>query len=431
MANLEASVLAEEAYQGRFDIDGYSSEVTFRLSAAADGILRIDFDPVKSQAYVAVAKAEGRPGESTKLSKLHGIGADGSEFSSESAYLHGGGSNEKGHHIRAVVYSGTVKQPLEKRVGRPRAIYWLRSFESFRNETIETPLGRLAVRGNTPPVAVDQISGLVALEKSSASDAETWRDAADAFLRHVQLGLSFAHGGRLQVPIIDYYAEQIRERTFIGGNGFRSEFRVQHALNHTPFIKALVNRYFEKGPLPDSLWTALGWMQVDTTIDEVRFLAAMTALEAIIEGELPEGRRTKVSKAEFNSLRGDIENIIAANNALSLDEKAFISGKLSDLNNRTFREKIEALFEHYKISRRDFDGAVLKDLIRLRNDIVHRGIVPEAVSDVMPSIILVRELITRILLSEIGFKGRYCCYVGTWNDRDFPEAEKTALQVVH
>jgi hypothetical protein len=41
-------------------------------------------------------------------------------------------------------------------------------------------------------------------------------------------------------------------------------------------------------------------------------------------------------------------------------------------------------------------------------------------ADLWPSIILVRELITRILLKEIGFVGRYCCYVGGLNDRDFP-----------
>lgn len=59
------------------------------------------------------------------------------------------------------------------------------------------------------------------------------------------------------------------------------------------------------------------------------------------------------------------------------------------------------------------------ELIKLRDAIVHTGHAPKD-TDIWLSIILVRELVTRILLKEIGFVGRYCCYVGGLNDRDFP-----------
>jgi hypothetical protein len=84
-----------------------------------------------------------------------------------------------------------------------------------------------------------------------------------------------------------------------------------------------------------------------------------------------------------------------------------------------FAQKIHALFDHYEIPRRDFEGDIIRRLINLRNDIVHKGVARND-SDIWPSIILVRELITRILLKEIGFVGRYCCYVGGLNDREFP-----------
>ena len=64
-------------------------------------------------------------------------------------------------------------------------------------------------------------------------------------------------------------------------------------------------------------------------------------------------------------------------------------------------------------------------LVNLRNKIVHSGVLPDDV-DIWESIILVRELITRILLSEIGFEGRYCCYIGGLHDRDFPELPSAA-----
>ncbi|GLS31394.1 hypothetical protein SAMN04488498_1646 [Mesorhizobium albiziae] len=57
---------------------------------------------------------------------------------------------------------------------------------------------------------------------------------------------------------------------------------------------------------------------------------------------------------------------------------------------------------------------------------MHRGLLPDV--DIWDGIVLVRELITRILLSEIGFQGRYCCYVGGLHDRNFPEAATVPLE---
>jgi hypothetical protein len=232
-------------------------------------------------------------------------------------------------------------------------------------------------------------------------------------------GLAFAHGGRLQTPRLDYVHASTWEATFFDGTGFTSELPVQHHLNQGPFIKALAERYERAGSLPDVLWTAIGWMHTDTTFDETRFLTAMTALEAVIESELPERRGTVIVKADFTPLRQKIEALIAADDTVSKEAQAIFLGKVAQLNKKTFGQKICALFDHYAIPKRDFEGDVIRDLVKLRNDIVHKGIVPNG-SNIWPNIILVRELITRILLKEIGFSGRYCCYVGGLNDRDFP-----------
>lgn len=94
-------------------------------------------------------------------------------------------------------------------------------------------------------------------------------------------------GGRLQTPRIDYAHQLILEITFFDGTGFEPEFPIQYHLNQAPFIQALVDRYETRGPLPDILWTALGWMQTDTGFDETRFVSGMTAIEAIINNQGP------------------------------------------------------------------------------------------------------------------------------------------------
>jgi hypothetical protein len=261
----------------------------------------------------------------------------------------------------------------------------------------------------------------LALEAPSRDPGADWRNKADDFLRHMHRGLALAHGGRLQTPRLDYLHQLIAEIAFFDGAGFEPEFPVQHYLNQGPFIQALVDRYETKGSLPDMLWTALGWMQTDTTFNETRFLSSMIALEAIIDSQLPRRRGTIIPPAQFKLLRQKIEALIAADDTLAEPPRAreILVKKVSQLNEKVFADKIHALFDHYVIPRRDFEGNVIRDLIKLRNEIVHRGSAPDGV-DIWPSIILVRELITRILLKQIGFAGRYCCYIGGLNDRDFP-----------
>src|SRR5205823_135278 len=112
-----------------------------------------------------------------------------------------------------------------------------------------------------------------------------------------------AHGGRVQTPRVDFMKESTSEITFFEGTGFMRELPVQHSINQGPFIEALVRRYERTGPLPDILWTALGWVQTDTTFDEIRFLSGMTAVETIIESQFPKRRSAIISKQHFKSLR--------------------------------------------------------------------------------------------------------------------------------
>jgi hypothetical protein len=280
-------------------------------------------------------------------------------------------------------------------------------------------LGQFETFGATNISSPDELSGYVAVQAAEGFDPEVWRDQAQQFLMHMHSGLALAHGGGLQVARVDYIHESTWTADFYAGSASRPEFAVQHQLNHEPIIQTLIDRYFNHGPVPPVLWTALGWMHSETTYDEVRFLTAMTALETIIESELPEKRGTTMSKSAFKSLRRELESVLSATSGLTTEEQEVFRLRIAGINRKSFAEKINALFDHYSLSRQDFDAQAIKQLVDLRNEIVHRGRIPPGL-DPWPKIILVRELIVRILLSVIGFKGRYCCYIGGQHDRDFP-----------
>lgn len=413
-------IFPAERFVGTLSDGAASVPIALTVGAGDDCRLVFEVEPGDRELGRMGFGAGARPGLEMPEYALRGKSAAGNTIASDTVSIIAHGHNSQGHTIGIEAGEATLVIPLVGRQERPILREWFRSFRSFRNPVIETPLGTVYVYGDAKVPNRDVMSGYVGVQAPDGPVPEDWRRRADAFLLHMNRGIAFAHGGRLQVPRLDYIAGGESITTFYAGEAFRSEFAIQHQLNHGPILQALVDRFFNQGPLPEVLWTALGWMQSDTTFDELRYLTAMTALETIIETELPAKRGTTLPKPEFKVLRAELDKVVASS-ALSETERKIFSERLAGINRKSFAEKINGLFDHYGLSRDDFEGDVIGSLVKLRNDIVHRGHIPDGV-DAWPMIILVRELITRILLTAIGFEGSYCCYVGGLHDRHIGSA---------
>jgi hypothetical protein len=292
-----------ERFEGTLSDGATTVPIAFSVSAAEDCRLVFEVEPGGRDLSRAGFGHGSRPGLLVTEYDLRGRSAAGTTLESGSVSIVANRHNSEGHTIGIDAGEATLVIQLKGRQERPILREWFRSFRSFRNPVIETPLGTVHVHGDTKVPDRDAMSGYVAIQAPAGPIPDDWRERADAFLLHMQRGIALAHGGRLQVPRLDYIADGESITTFYAGEAFRSEFPVQHQLNHGPILQALVDRYFDEGPLPEVLWTALGWMQSDTTFDELRYLTAMTALETIIETELPAKRGTTLPKAKFKALR--------------------------------------------------------------------------------------------------------------------------------
>ena len=142
---------------------------------------------------------------------------------------------------------------------------WMRRFRSFRNVLIETPLGLLGVHGDEEVASSDDLTGWIAVEAGGPEPGGDWFAKADGLLRHIHRRLALARGGRLQTPRLDRWWGGTVEHTFYAGEGFDAELPVIHRLHHGPFLRALVDRYFRAGPLPEGCSGALGWTQPGNT----------------------------------------------------------------------------------------------------------------------------------------------------------------------
>jgi hypothetical protein len=129
-----------------------------------------------------------------------------------------------------------------------------------------------------------------------------------------------------------------------------------------------------------------------------------------------------MKKAEFRALRDRLYQAIDTELGVEPEARDIMKKKLEDANKKVLSQKIKALFKHLAVPMRDFDDNTIKRLTGVRNEIVHRG----AISDrnlIWREIVLIRELINRILMGAIGYKGRYCCYVDSEHERTFPDLE--------
>ena len=102
--------------------------------------------------------------------------------------------------------------------------------------------------------------------------------------------------------------------------------------------------------------------------------------------------------------------------------KKAITAKIPDLNRHRSStcDKIEALLNQWNIPRTSIGSDVLRELIVLRNKVVHTGSAPKN-KDLWPSILFVREILVRLVLSMLKYEGTYQCYIDGIHTRRFPD----------
>lgn len=109
--------------------------------------------------------------------------------------------------------------------------------------------------------------------------------------------------------------------------------------------------------------------------------------------------------AEFEALQKKVRKF------LKIEGAPFgMRTKTGELNRRSLREKLEALLTSRGIVSADLPENWLKNVIDARNLIVHTGVAPERADEddrLFREVVQAREVVTRVILAEIGFEGQY------------------------
>lgn len=402
--------LEKKRFAGTITHGEKSFPVAFEAWSAQDLHLQIEVEPLPVRTLLELTGAMGEPGGYEEWLKLEGEGPEGETFFSDTVGIRRAHFGTEDSRVAVSATRARISIKMETRAPKPRMRLWLRGFQSFHAPLVTTKLGHLQVSGSSKKVAKDEASGSITLQATDDSDLADWFSRTDDFLTFLHRGLGFAHGGRLQTPRLDILDGDRWEATYYAGNGFvRSLSPIPH-LNQGPFIEALARRYEREPPVPDMLWTAIGWLHSDVLSDEGRFLMSMTALETVVEHLIPKTLTTIIPKPTFSSVRGKLLEALAD---CGLDETsaAIFAGKIKGLNGRSLSQKVVALRDHYGLSAQEFSDDEVVAAIQARNGIVHTGQTTGR-KEIWPKVVFVRELITRIVFGELGYTGPFEAYHG-------------------
>ena len=242
--------------------------------------------------------------------------------------------------------------------------------------------------------------------------------------------MSFASAAFLRAPVREYYfTDQVVTEVWSQTAQVELSMPTFHFLDRQEIFDAAVSSFFEPPIVIKRLFFAVEWFTMEATYNEARLVNAMTALETLVDLNLGEDDAYIQSKAEFERSRRALRRVIQTCLAkwspkTEQDALSELNEKLADLNRRSLLRKLDILTARWRVPLDGIDRASIQGAKQARDRVVHRGeyydSAREGDADLWMYFIVVRELVVRVLLTAIGFKGRYLSYVGGYHFAEFP-----------
>lgn len=421
------------SFDGTLESDGLRWAMPFKARLDGDGEIEFEIAPLPvTKETFEINRLWHEERGMPHYFELSGTAPDGTRFTSKTVHFTrlSMPSDETGSRLelRARCNVGTFTQTIEPKISKLAVRQGLRGFECFGSHYAKCPLGEVQLAGVTPLPEGDGLSGwLHIISDTPFSDPAEWRKEVLKLFEHIRHAMSFAESRAIKSPFTQTWADdtfttEVFSQTPARGPGMQ----VFHHLNLQPIFDVAVASFF-KPPIPAKmLYFAIEWFAMHATYSETRLLNAMTALENLTNANLEDNEKFLLPEERFGEIsrlmRGAFSNPVGDAEELF---RAGLAGKMKDLNRRSLRDKIMLLAKRWNVPLDDFPPKALGAAIAARNEIVHRGHYYDDGTDKKESlwghILLIREVVVRMILAILGFKGRYISFLGgAYHDADYP-----------
>ena len=212
----------------------------------------------------------------------------------------------------------------------------------------------------------------------------SWKKEVCKFMTRLIPVLEFMQGGRLFLPITELHSNGRVETTFLCHGKSSSQFMT--VIRRDEDFCCLIDKVIEKQNLGEDKWggliEAIGFALSAHSYSEVRMLANLIAIEKLVK-LFGEERRKKCRLGC----------------------------------------KIDFFMSDRSVSSIDIDGEDIRKLVDNRNSLAHNGYFSGKKEEFPRLFGLSHDLLTRIILNVLGFKGWYCSYTCEYGVRDFPDCQ--------
>lgn len=307
--------------------------------------------------------------------------------------------------------------------------YELQGFQCFPHVSTITEVGEIIAGGSANIEDYDRISGTITVESKKVGRLNEWGKVVDEQVELIFDIFSLA-GGR--------YIEWSRRSLFCGDKWINTLFRstshrgkpnqpIFHFLNMQPILEFAVHKYNRNIKESTGIGMALEQFLISSLYVESQFTTCFMALEHLVNTHahlhkqneiLDEKKFKKFVKPEIKAgLHRALEAIRGCRelkeNEMKVCEEAIenMRDKIIELNRYSFAKKMSTFINDINVPLEGMSTEEIKKLIPTRNSIIHSGaILPKSslhFIERQQRLALLRELLTRIFLTLLGYEGEY------------------------
>lgn len=383
---------------------------------------------------------------------LEGVAPDGRRVFSEHLYITKWGS-ETSAGATTVSVDGAPSHLLirpeaavsESATAAGAAVkYFVPGILGFRQQAVASLSGRLTLEAQTRLGKAGEISGALVIEadEDETRPLDEWLESCERDCRRVLEILSLVEGRFFRACARDIWCGESWVRTDIWeapGPGSEAE-PVWYSLNLDPFIQLAVRAYTDELRESRGLDVAIEWFFAHSTYVEVKLATAQATLEHLVRcfeearglsgSALPRSVfREKVRPQLENAIDAVVADLAGVVDAPALrTAEGLLRGKLGGLNALTIRERLIRMLAAESVP---YDGLAeaINDAFGARSSVLHGSKGNSNTSgEYVRHVAVLRELVKRIILTLLGFRGRYISYLNGVDDVDFPPAGPTVVK---
>lgn len=422
----------EKRFSGSVSRGDRRAECNFRVEVDSGGAIRLSFERTPLDDVNAFLYGAVRISTDFVLFEMEGVSEDGDRIHCDRVYFTSPNAPFD-KHGRYFMFAGScarAKITMLVDTSKFDALVQcgLLGFRSYYSATAASNFGQLTIVGSKEDKS-HEIAGALELETTFEKIAsEKHREEMFEFLDHVLWIMSFASGTLIKDPVrrVSYRGKSEIE-VFEVSEPPKTFLPAFHFLDMDEIFRLAVDTFSTKKDECRKLRTVLEWFLMKADYTESRVLGLVICFEYLCNTFLTKTDTLRKTKAEFRQIRRTLRSSLEAS-SMNAHHQQFVCWAVADRNKLSLKDKIIRLLAKWQIPTHDLPKDLIGRLIDSRNFIIHRGAdrntSGEEANSLWEIVLLGRELLTRVILSRIGFVGSYFSYVGGQHMRSFPSCEK-------